>query len=435
MLFSPNKSRHTTTMNLHQTIQTNTPALMITQEIGTRQLGAKKQDHAAQGKYEDENNIVTRWCAVWDGHGNNHAIDNVRKADLDTLMKDPNPCEALHNIILADALTYSRIDRMKSGSTMVYVKERELPTHRELEIGNVGDSQAVVWVNSEIIFLTKPHNIHNGREIERLFRQKRLDPRIPFITQGTNIEVVSPTSLVLKKGMYIRFLEGIELAPSQSIGHDGLTGVEPDVTKLRLELTDSFRVALFTDGVGDVLPIDGPALSSTRDVYSRSISTLQILDEAERRWKQDWTILSPSDWTSSHTEGFPENGYDDCACALLEGERIPSWAKPQNDLVEVAEEIFLDENLPMYDKELVNPEENEEPDFASMFGNSGQMPSFAEMFETDLSNNPFAKMFGNPPGNPMEAIMKIMELLGKPPVEDSVEDSAEDSAEDKKTNI
>ena len=324
-------------MNFNLYTQTETQHMTINQSLDVRQLGKSKQDHAAQGAY-DEDGITTRWSAIWDGHGNNHVINHIRKAPLNEIMKSKTPAEILHQSILCD--TSNIFDnRFHSGSTMVWVKETEFSDHREIEIGNVGDSQAVLFINHKCVFISKPHNASNPAELERLFKEGRLNERQPIIQKSVSIEAISDNAIITKKGSYFQFEntngDTIQLAGSQSLGHEDITGVFPDVLRFRVDLTDSFRVVLCSDGITDVMSVDGVAMTSTLDILSSASSPKDVVDEAERRWKQVWTVMD-SNRTIITQDSFPKDGYDDCVCVFMDGISLSR---------EPYEEIFYNEDL------------------------------------------------------------------------------------------
>ena len=386
---------------------TSIQEIQIKQSSEVRQLGKSKQDHTAQGTYTD-NGINTRWSAIWDGHGNNHSINFIRKGPLDEIMKSKTPANDLHIAIMADnSLSYRT--KLDSGSTMVWVKETEFPDHRKIEIGNVGDSQAILIVNDKVIFISKCHDISNHCEMERLFRQNRLNKISPIIKKGTSIETISETELLSVNGYYIRFDnkkgDTTDLACSQSLGHEDITGVFPDLTHFRLELSDSFRVIICSDGITDVLPVEGLAMISTLDLFMKS-SPKDIVDEAERRWKQLWTLHNPTFRETTQKSRFPANGYDDCVCAILEGVSICSLVDT-DEMVEMTDEAFEQEELPVFDKPLIQPSDQEEGDMPE------SMESILKMASGMMSNkDPMMSLFSDIMGNP-EALQSIMGMMNQ----------------------
>ena len=292
---------------ISETIQQNG----IQQEIEVRQIGIKGQDHAAHGNYTKDG-ITTYWSVIFDGHGSNETIHIIRSADMNTIMQENDPHLTLQKIIEEKDRS-----RTASGSTMVYAKLHHYQTYRELEIVNIGDSQAVLFINGKWIFMTEPHTCNNGKEIARLIKDMCVPTRVPFVFRKTDIEVLSPTTLMIKKGKYINFNNGEQLAPTQALGHKGITGLEPEVTLFRLKPTDTFQVFLYSDGVGDMLPVHGPAVIHSISFMTTAGSALAMVEEAERRWEQEWLICSEENRMNFYVDSFGSNGYDDCACAIM----------------------------------------------------------------------------------------------------------------------
>lgn len=302
---------------LYNRTETNVKTVQIIQEIETRQIGQTKQDHVVSGTYSLKD-ITTCWAAAFDGHGTNQAIDIIRNADMNTIMQSDTPHKLLQELIQADSTLQ---ERSRSGSTMVYAKVTPFENHTNIEVVNIGDSSALVMVNDKPIFVTTPHNCKNGAEILRLITEHRITMQFSIIQMGTTFEVMSPTTVSIKQGLYIRFIDSIgkyyELTPSQSLGHDGMTGFAPTITNIRVLPSDNVRIFLFSDGVGDVLPTEGLASASTFAFMKSVSSTTELLNEAERRWCQEWMCNIEHDTTTQHLSSFESNGYDDCCCAMM----------------------------------------------------------------------------------------------------------------------
>lgn len=290
--------------------------LCIDSEIETRQLGSSKQDHVAYGNYSSSTDTHTYWIAAFDGHGNNQAANKIRSAPLDDFMQNSDSWRHLQEFINSD----DKVDgqtKLNSGSTMVYAKVEVSPTGIDVSITNIGDSTAVVFLNGEPIFVTIRQNYENGAEMARLIKDNRVNIQMPFVKKHSNFEVLSPTTVRPIEGTYIEFVsdqDGQILSMSQSLGHCGITGLKPDVTLFNFNPTDNIKVVLFSDGVSDVMPVTGVVASSTLPFMTTPTT---ILNEAERRWKQEWNIHAGTDLRKIYKNSFSKNGYDDCCCAMI----------------------------------------------------------------------------------------------------------------------
>jgi len=317
--------------NVAKRTQSYSNSAVVTHLAETRQLG-KKQDHAEQGTYITNTGKKVFWCAVFDGHGTDDAINIIRASPLDEIMRLDKPYDELNKRINKESK-----EPLSTGSTMLYVKTWETEKETLVEITNIGDCQAVLFVNGTPYFMTEPHNSKNSKELIRLITERRIDTRFPIYYHDTSYDIISLSTVTTKKGEYFRFKtperEYLDLAHSQALGHKCITGLSPDRTTISLDKRDKFKVVLFSDGVGDLLPVHGIQRGQTLEFLNRATSADQIMEEAERRWKQEWNVFSDWDLINTSYSHFTE--YDDCACCVLEwtpfvrlGE-IPIDTRPQ----------------------------------------------------------------------------------------------------------
>jgi len=318
-------------MNLHQSTQEIYNGIRVHSECETRQL-ASRQDHAAYGSYTDYGK--TFWAVSFDGHGNDQAIRKIRGANLDEIMKRPFPWTDIQKILDEDPVETEV--KLRSGSTMVLTKIHVFADEIRVVVTTIGDSRAVVFVNHEPVFTTTPHSQDNGEEIARLIQDNRVDVSEIVVTKGQSFEVISPTKLRTTAGKYIVFtpwkksavepqykspIRKFELAMTQSLGHCGYTGIQPTTTILKFRRSDHIRVCMSSDGVTDVLPVNG--LDSHNTFTFMTSTTTVLLNEAERRWKQDWLAYHETNLMKAVKNRFPKDGYDDCSCAILTVEPVP----------------------------------------------------------------------------------------------------------------
>ena len=320
----------------------------IESEIATRQIGRSQQDHVALGDYSSpDTDTHTYWITALDGHGNNQAPNKIRSAPLGEFMQKPISWSHLQTFINSDPTTDGQT-KLKSGSTMVYAKAEISPTGIEVTITNIGDSTAVVFLNDELIFVTTPQDYENGVEMARIIKENRVNIQMPLVKQDSNFEVLSPTTLRTIEGTYIEFVSpqgGQTLSMSQSLGHCGITGLKPDVTVFNFQRTDRIKVVLFSDGVSDVLPLIGAVAASTIPFMATPTT---LLDEAERRWKQEWNVHSGTDLRKIYQTKFPKNGYDDCCCAMMTIQPVVFDPPSPPSVVETTVETTVEEETDIY---------------------------------------------------------------------------------------
>ena len=277
------------------------------------------QDYIFNGEYIDaENNRKVIHASLFDGHGPDQAIDIIRSSDLSEIMKDENPHIALQYIVDADKKS-SSLEKLKSGSTMVYVKVYEYIDKTEIIFSNIGDSQGLLWINGELVYKTTPQNCENPLEMKRLIDEARVSKYAPIYKNGSSIEVLSQTEIISKVGTYVSFItknyNKYYLSPSQSIGHCGITGFAPEIAKFTISPDTQFRIMLFSDGVGDMLPI---SLESSLEFLKHAPGAEDVINKAESIWKQEWTIYPNGNKDKTYTTTFDNNGYDDCSCVIIE---------------------------------------------------------------------------------------------------------------------
>jgi serine/threonine protein phosphatase PrpC len=332
-----------------------TDVFHMTQSIETRQLGSK-QDHVATGTYEKDG-LHTYWAAAFDGHGDSIIIETIRSIPLERMneiMADISPAIEMQKEM--DSLFGLRgirpLQQLHSGSTMVYAKVVLHEKYIKVQIGNVGDSQACLFVNGMPIFVSEMHDCDNGKEMVRLLTEKRLNPEMPVIVKGPSFEVFTPDTVASRNGRYLQFQykdglypRNIPLSPSQTLGHCGITGLRPDVTTFTLNRTDAFKIILVSDGITDVMPLQGFTADENLAFCCGIPSAKEVVDEAERRWKQDWKVFNDTDVRKAWTYSFPVNGCDDCCCAMLAyGEKAEPPAEPSAEPpAEPAAETIIEE--------------------------------------------------------------------------------------------
>ena len=234
------------------------------------------QDYSVCGQVND-----TRYIAVFDGHGGNKCIDYVRTLTIDDIMMTKNPALTLWELIESENF-------YNSGTTFTMARI----TGTLIEIWNMGDSETHVFINKEHVYKTDVHTFNNPSEVIRTVNlvDSIESFQAPFPVSDTCIEnIESPVG---------HFKTGESLVPSQSLGHNGMTGFAPCFKQIRFESTDEVRIVCGSDGLFDMLV----------DVSTGNV--VELAKEAERRWRQEWKYLS-----YKTTYG---GVIDDISCAIWE---------------------------------------------------------------------------------------------------------------------
>jgi hypothetical protein len=218
---------------------------------------AKNQDFVGTGRIQDIDYLF-----AFDGHGTDKVIHQIRNMNMDDIATSHNPVLAVHEKLIGD--TYL------SGATMSFARIQG----NRVESYNCGDSQVHIYLNGTRVHQSIPHTFTNLDEIKRTAsRVTSIKPtKAPFPVSDTVIrDVLSPTG---------RFITGEELVPSQSLGHNDMTGLAPEYFTVTVSPTDHLRIVVGSDGFWDMMvdPSKGTAKALTQ--------------EAHRRWMQTWTYES-----------------------------------------------------------------------------------------------------------------------------------------------
>ena len=207
----------------------------------------KLQDQSYSGNFvDDDTGEIGKWAMITDGHGTNTCIRFLREIPNDIMSRfigTNNPVITLSKYVNNRAGI--RIYEC-SGATMCLLKVYS----DRVVCFNCGDSQAAIYKNGKLEFLSVEHNWFNPREKQRLYMMYQ---NIRFI-QGNNIEVASENKLISAYSEYACFpYSNIRLALTQAIGHCGRTGYAPDITTIHFEPNDTVNVVIGSDGFWDML--------------------------------------------------------------------------------------------------------------------------------------------------------------------------------------
>ena len=255
----------------------------------------KAQDATFIGKYIDETGEEFDWCMVADGHGSDFCINILRNFDknkLNAIISNKYPIEILSEYINNEFKNNNYY--YTSGSTVCLVKY-----HKDhVEVINCGDSQAAIFKNGELVLLTEEHNWRNQSERDRLLELHKNN----IITRPTmDIKVFNDTDLIGVLSEYIRYPDNTLIACSQSLGHRGITGCTPSISRIKFDEADTIRVIVGTDGLWEMIMKDN--INEMNKLYRMEGN--DILQFALSRWLQKWNMYrleSPNDITVASYE-------------------------------------------------------------------------------------------------------------------------------------
>ena len=274
----------------------------------------KEQDYTVSGQIEIDGQPV-KYAVVFDGHGTDSVIRfirNIKPDKMNEIMASPCPGTTMfHYINYATPKLCIRGEC--SGSTMCLA--RIFSTH--VEIINVGDSQAVVFKNGQIEFISETHDYGNAKEKERLEQEGRIYRAV----DSSSVKIVNETEMHVAKAFYIVHKnDGVQLAVSQALGHDGKTGICPDRTVIPYEQADDIRIILGSDGFFDMVMREKEEdkfvtqdLLDLVDMQGDAIMK-RTLDRWLQKWEMYYTLTDP---TVSMPGQFLKKQCDDVAIVKI----------------------------------------------------------------------------------------------------------------------
>lgn len=253
----------------------------------------KGQDLAVHGKYEKG-----YYIGVFDGHGTHKCIDILRGLDYSVIANDP-----LKIINWTNEWLYN------SGSTMnfttIQVEDEIIVTNY-----NAGDSECIIFVNGKLVFESVSHTLYKPGERARLI--PFLNTNKPY-TGGWAPIPLSDTRITVQRSDICNFKTGESIVPTMSLGHNNMTGFDPDVVTMRFKLTDHVRIISGSDGFW------GMIIKSFDEDKLKTYTLEQLIDFAEARWRQEWEYAADNKNTNNFEKTrFP--GYDDIAVSVWDNQ-------------------------------------------------------------------------------------------------------------------
>jgi serine/threonine protein phosphatase PrpC len=287
---------------------------------GVRNISSA-QDFTSKGSGIDlDTGKSFKWCALFDGHGKNNTIDFIR-SQLErwaSCICEKDPMVALQQRLLdLNIVPYG----MTSGTTALIAKIFQ----DQIQVFSVGDSEARVFRNGELIWKNEHHELTNNYEVLRL-RKMYAYPSKPFEIKWTdNIKVLSADTIASCKSMKIilpsndgRRSSDIHLALTQAIGHTGRFGTAPETFSCSIEEGANYRIVFMSDGVGDMMI---PA----EEMQLATMMCDEMLDLGEGRWKQTWKVVDikdPEGGVKGNHQFTKKEEFDDVSAMVVD---IKPW--------------------------------------------------------------------------------------------------------------
>ena len=121
-----------------------------------------------------------------------------------------------------------------------------------------------------------------------------------------------------KQTEYCIFEDNTRLAMSQSLGHNHITGYEPECHTEYFNESDKMRVVCGSDGFFDMILLEDGENEEDNKQDLLDITNMEvqaILDKVEARWKQKWILDNGS--SSGYVSAiFEPDMYDDISTIL-----------------------------------------------------------------------------------------------------------------------
>ena len=226
------------------------------------------------------------WAIISDGHGKTFSYKDGKRVPY---MIFNQAFEALDHLEIAlsdDPVAY--IQKMipptlyppNIGATFLMLKVFQ----NRAEIFSIGDSSARVYINKTLVYKNELHKITSDKEIVRLAKQN-----IPYeINKGDAPRILDGNHLIMESSDTVTFYKGdteYGLSLTQSIGHHGMTGFEPERKTIEFGDEDEVQIIIGSDGLFDIVcdKIDGPFLADVEHANN-------LIEFAEKRWLQKWIL-------------------------------------------------------------------------------------------------------------------------------------------------
>lgn len=265
-----------------------------TSSISYKQLG-QKQDHIFKSHNNIDPILQTNFTMieVYDGHGDNTCIDCIKKMNTtEIITSNPFAPELALEMMLKKKKPYMPYN---SGSTFSCVKIFD----NYVDCRSTGDSEIRVFINKECVYKSPNHNWSNLEEQERI-------QHITNIVPNLKPQLLSATSITMVDSAYVNWKlcpTQLNLMPTQSLGHRGITGLQPAVKRIDFSNEDDVIIIIGTDGLWDMIQ-DG---DEDNELLCSFTTADEICKLAEERWKQEWDFIEDI----SNPENVVKNEFDD----------------------------------------------------------------------------------------------------------------------------
>jgi hypothetical protein len=238
----------------------------------------KGQDQPFSG----ETATKKKYFGVWDGHGSNSVITKLREyassGKLDEIMDKESPVQYISDELIREKVCK---ENESSGATMNF----GIIDGNFITFINCGDSQMFVFFNGELKYKSAEHYWKNEKE------KNRLKSKNVWYSPAINLKIVSPDELIGVYTEYVHYSNGQNLALTQAVGHNNITGLDPEIFKMEVFPTDEIIAVSVSDGVTDMLITDEEDNIIQNDIKMlRDLSAEQLKNTIQARLLQPWKM-------------------------------------------------------------------------------------------------------------------------------------------------
>jgi len=216
-----------------------------------------------------------------------------------------------------------------TGATLSIVKI----TKSQIECYRVGDSPIYVFQDGELIHYSN-HQEEYDEDIKKLKKRRNFSSfssKDSGVTDQTDIEPLSPTTIKKKNSHYIKWDSGCKLNMTRCIGHNdpylyprrakNFPEIEPSIPSWTMTKTVVQRPNREKKGEKVIITTDGfTTVCGTFDYKMMyEMDSIDLMKETYKRWNQEWKFVK-DEQISNGT--IPTYNRDDIA--------IVSWNNSQN---------------------------------------------------------------------------------------------------------
>jgi serine/threonine protein phosphatase PrpC len=284
----------------------------VTLSLGKDQDFVFTHHHVASSDGEPTFDIL----AVFDGHGVKYEDDDeryfmyhLRNAPLDSLLSAADPVTALVDYLRQFEEKYDIMGGAVGSIVHIY-------PDRVVSF-NVGDSKTLVFLDGLLVYSNQGHTGRNPLEKERLSkthvgRTRNQHSHCPVVLNSTDITMIHSSYTI-----FYHPLASVNIAPTQSFGHHGVTGYDPDTGIVPYTPEQKVHVIVASDGLMDMV-----SMTHIDDVDFLSRAGAQEIGAfAEGRWNQSWNYVFQGKVVQTGHQ-FPRDSRDDVG--------VVTWTKMPN---------------------------------------------------------------------------------------------------------